>query len=167
MANITLKGNPISTVGELPANGTAAPNFSLTGLDLADVKLSEFKGKKVVLNIFPSIDTPICSASVRRFNKDASSLDNTVVLCISRDLPFALKRFCGAEGLENVVSLSELRDGHFGKDFGVRIADGPMQGLLSRAVVVLDTEGKVAYSEQVGEIVDEPNYDAAIEAVKG
>ena len=165
MAKITLKGNDIETIGELPAIGSAAPDFSLTSMDLADVKLSDYKGKKVVLNIFPSIDTPVCSASVRRFNQDAAGKDGVVVLCISKDLPFAFKRFCGAEGIEGVISLSELRDGHFGKDYGVRIATGPMAGLLSRAVVVIDADGKVVYTQQVPEIVDEPNYDDALAAL--
>ncbi len=165
MAQITLKGNPINTCGDLPASGSAAPDFSLTDAGLADVSLKNYAGKKVVLNIFPSIDTPTCAESVRRFNKEASNNDNTVVLCISRDLPFALKRFCGAEGLEDVISLSEMREMKFGEDYGVRIVDGPLAGLHSRAVVVIDDSGTVSYTEQVPEIADEPNYDAALAAL--
>jgi thiol peroxidase len=166
MASITLKGNKINTCGELPALGSVAPDFSLTKSDLSDKTLGDYKGKKVVLNIFPSIDTPVCAASVRRFNVEASNLENTVVLCISLDLPFAHKRFCGAEGLENVESFTELRKREFGESYGVRIADGPMAGLLSRAIVIVDAEGKVIYTEQVSEIVEEPNYEAALNALK-
>ncbi len=165
MAEITLKGNPIHTVGELPAVGSEAPDFVLTGKDLSDVKLSDLRGKKVVLNIFPSLDTEICAASVRRFNNEAQSRDNTTVVCASLDLPFAHGRFCTTEGLENVVSASELRDRSFGDAYGVRIADGPLTGLLSRAVVVIDENGKVAYTQQVPEIVEEPNYEAALKAL--
>ena len=165
MASITLKGNAIETIGELPQVGQEAPGFCLTGIDLADKKLSDFQGKKIVLNIFPSIDTPICSASVRRFNQAAAGKDDVVVLCISKDLPFAHKRFCGAEGVEDVVSLSELRDSQFGKDYGVQITTGPMAGLLSRAVVVVGADGKIAYTQQVPEIVDEPDYDSALAAL--
>lgn len=166
MAQITLKGNPINTCGALPATGSSAPDFCLTGIDLADVSLSHFAGKKLILNIFPSIDTPICATSVRRFNAEASKLENTVVLCISLDLPFAHKRFCGAEGLEAVHSVSEIRARKFGEDYGVRIVDGPMAGLFARAVVVVDAKGKVAYTQQVPEIVEEPNYADALAAVK-
>lgn len=165
MAEITLKGNKIHTVGNLPAVGSKAPDFVLTGKDLSDVKLSDMKGKKVVLNIFPSLDTDVCAASVRRFNTEAQSRDNTVVVCASLDLPFAHGRFCTTEGLENVVSASELRDRSFGKNYGVRITDGPLAGLFSRAVVVIDESGKVAYTEQVPEIVQEPNYKAALKAL--
>jgi len=166
MAQITLKGNAINTCGNLPAVGSQAPDFTLTKVDLSDVSLKDFSGKKVVLNIFPSIDTPVCSASVRRFNADAEKMDNTVVLCISLDLPFAHKRFCGAEGLNDVISLTELRQRGFGEDYGVRISDGPMAGLLSRAVVILDGSGKVTYTQQVPEIVEEPNYEEALNALK-
>jgi len=165
MAEITLKGNKINTVGNLPALGSAAPEFVLTGKDLSDVKLSDLKGKKVVLNIFPSLDTDVCAASVRRFNSEAQNRDNTVVVCASLDLPFAHGRFCTTEGLENVVPASELRQRSFGDDYGVRIADGPLAGLLSRAVVVVDESGKVVYTEQVPEIVEEPNYEAALKAL--
>ncbi len=166
MAQITLKGNSINTSGDLPATGSAAPDFCLTGVDLADVSLKDHVGKKVVLNIFPSIDTPVCASSVRRFNVEASRSENTVVLCISRDLPFALKRFCGAEGLDDVVSLSEMKALKFGEDYGVRITDGPLAGLLARAVVIVDESGNVAYTEQVPEITQEPDYEAALSALK-
>jgi len=166
MAKITLKGNAIQTAGNLPGVGTIAPNFKLTKTDLSDVSLSDFAGKKVILNIFPSLDTSVCAASVRRFNAEAEKLPNTVVLCISRDLPFAHNRFCTTEGLKNVVTLSELRDDNFSKAYSVKIVDGPMAGILSRAVVVLDTKGKVVYSEQVPEITQEPDYESALKAVK-
>ncbi|MBF0621283.1 MAG: thiol peroxidase [Magnetococcales bacterium] len=166
MAQITLKGNAINTCGTLPAVGSAAADFSLTNTDLADVSLASFSGKRIVLNIFPSVDTPVCAASVRRFNEALSSLENTVVLCVSLDLPFAHKRFCGAEGLEDVMSVSEMRARGFGEDYGVRIVDGPLAGLLSRAVVIVDENGKVAYTQQVPEIVEEPDYDAAMAALK-
>ena len=165
MAEITLKGNPIHTVGELPAVGSQAPDFVLTGKDLSDVKLSDMKGKKVVLNIFVSLDTDICANSVRRFNAEAQARDNTTVVCASLDLPFAHGRFCTTEGLENVISATELRDRSFGEAYGVRIADGPLAGLLSRAIVVIDEDGKVAYTEQVPEIAQEPNYEAALNAL--
>ncbi len=166
MATITLKGNPIHTVGELPAVGSQAPDFKLTKTDLSDASLADFNGKRVVLNIFPSLDTDVCATSVRKFNAEAEKLDNTVVLCISMDLPFAHKRFCTTEGLGNVISLSELRERSFGEEYGVRISDGPMAGLFSRAVVIVDENGKVIYTEQVSEIVQEPNYQAAIEALR-
>lgn len=165
MAEITLKGNKINTIGELPAVGTKAPDFVLTGKHLSDIKLSDFAGKKVVLNIFPSLDTEVCAASVRRFNAEAEKADNTAVVCASLDLPFAHSRFCTTEGLENVVSASELRDRNFGDIYGVRIVDGPLAGLLSRAIVVIDEDGKVVYTEQVPEITQEPNYDAALAAI--
>jgi thioredoxin-dependent peroxiredoxin len=166
MAQITLKGNPINTIGSLPEVGSQAPDFTLTKTDLSDVGLKDFAGKRVVLNIFPSLDTGVCAASVRHFNADAEKLDNTVVLCASLDLPFAHNRFCTSEGLENVVNLSALRTRSFGKDYSVMITDGPMAGLFSRAVVVLDENGKVIYTEQVPEIVQEPNYQAALDALK-
>ena len=159
MAKITLKGNPINTFGELPAVGTQAPDFKLVANDLSEKTLADYKGRKVVLNIFPSLDTPTCAASVRRFNAEASKLENTVVLCISKDLPFAQARFCGAEGLDKVHTLSDFRGGAFGKDYGVEITDGPLAFLESRAVVVLDENGKVTYTQQVPEIVDEPDYE--------
>jgi thioredoxin-dependent peroxiredoxin len=167
MAEITLGGNIIHTVGSLPQRGSTAPNFTLTRVDLADISLDSYREKKVVLNIFPSIDTGVCAASVRKFNEEVSSMENTVVLCISRDLPFAQGRFCGAEGLDRVIMLSVMRDFSFGKDYGVEVTDGPMAGLLSRAVVVLDTEGTVVYTEQVPEIGQEPDYVKAVSAVKG
>ncbi len=166
MATVTLGGNPISISGELPKVGTKAPDFSLTATDLSDVSLATYAGKKVVLNIFPSLDTPVCAASVRRFNAEASKIPGTVVLCISRDLPFAQKRFCGAEGLDNVVSLSAMRSSDFGKAYGILITDGPLAGLFARSVVVLDGSGKVVKTQLVPEIKQEPDYDAALSAVK-
>ena len=165
MATITLKGTTIHSLGELPTIGSQAPNFSLTKTDLSKSTLSDYKGSKVVLNIFPSIDTGTCAASVRQFNQEAAELENTKILCISRDLPFAQARFCGAEGIENVVNLSDFGTGDFGKAYGLTITDGPLENLHSRAVIVLDENGKVVYSEQVPEIVDEPNYKAALEAL--
>ena len=162
MSQITLKGNPIHTCGTLPAVGSQAADFVLTKTDFADVSLQNFAGKKIVLNIFPSIDTPVCATSVRRFNTEAVKLKNTVVLCVSVDLPFAHNRFCGAEGLQNVIPVSELRKRKFGEDYGVRIVDGPLAGLFSRAVVIIDEKGKVIYTEQVPEIAQEPNYEAAL-----
>ena len=165
MAEITLKGNPIHTCGTLPAVGSKAPDFVLTKTDLSNISLADFAGKKIVLNIFPSIDTPVCATSVRKFNAAADKLKNTVVLCISLDLPFAHKRFCGAEGLENVIPASELRKRKFGEDYGVRIVDGPLAGLFSRAVVIIDEQGNVIYTEQVPEIAQEPNYGAALKVL--
>ncbi|MDY8138370.1 thiol peroxidase [Aquimarina sp. 2201CG5-10] len=165
MATITLKGNAINTNGNLPEVGQKSPDFELVNTDLSTAKLSDYNGSRLVLNIFPSLDTGICAASVREFNKEASNLSNTKVLCISRDLPFAQARFCGTEGLENVVNHSDFVNGKFGKDYGVEIIDGPMKGLHSRAVVVLDEQGTVLYTEQVPEIVQEPNYKAAIETL--
>ena len=166
MATITLKGNPIHTIGVLPEVGSIVPDFLLTKTDLSDVSLSAFKGKKVVFNIFPSLDTAICAMSVRKFNSEAGKHPNTIVLCISKDLPFAHARFCAAEGLNNVVSLSEMRNDNFGKQFGVLIFDGPLAGLFSRAVIVTDENGKVVYNEQVADIVLEPDYDAALAFLK-
>ena len=166
MAKIKLKGNEINTIGNLPGIGKLAPDFTLTKTDLLDVSLSDYKGKKVILNIFPSLDTTVCAMSVRRFNAEAEKLDNTVVLCISRDLPFAHKRFCTTEGLENVVSLSELRNDGFSKKYGVKIIDSPMAGLMARAVIILDENLKVIYTELVPEIVQEPDYEKALEELK-
>jgi thiol peroxidase len=166
MAKIKLKGNVINTVGELPQAGDVAPDFKLTKNDLSDVTLQEYRGKKVVLNIFPSLDTAVCAMSVRKFNAEAENLSNTVVLCISRDLPFAQARFCGAEGLENVITLSEMRDGDFSQHYGVRIIDGPMAGLMARAVVILNEGGVVKYTELVPEITQEPNYEEALKNLK-
>lgn len=163
MAQITLRGNPINTVGDLPAVGAQAPAFALTGTDLGEIANGQFDGKAVVLNIFPSVDTPVCATSVRSFNERAAATGVSVV-CVSKDLPFALKRFCGAEGIENVVSASAFRSS-FGEDYGITIADGPMAGLLGRAVVVVGADGKVAYTELVPEIGSEPDYEAAISAL--
>lgn len=165
MTSITLKGNPVHTVGALPSVGTEAKDFTLTSVDLSDKSLKEFKGKFVILNIFPSVNTGVCAASVRKFNEDAANLPNTTVLCISKDLPFAQAQFCGAEGIKNVVMLSDFRS-DFGKQYGVELADSPMKGLLSRAVVVINPEGKIVYEEQVPEIAQEPNYEAALATVK-
>lgn len=165
MATVTLKGNPINTIGTLPAIGSDAPNFTMTKEDLSSGSLSDYKGKKVVLNIFPSIDTGTCAQSVRQFNQEAAELDNTAVVCISKDLPFAQGRFCGAEGINNVEMMSDFKDGNFGKAYGVEFADGPLETLLSRSVVVVDEKGKVLYTEQVSETVEEPNYKAALEAL--
>lgn len=163
MAQITLRGNPINTVGELPAVGSAAPGFTLTGTDLGAVSDDQFRGKPLLLNIFPSVDTPVCATSVRRFNESAAS-SGVAVLCVSKDLPFAQKRYCGAEGIENVTTASAFRDS-FGEDFGITITDGPMAGLLGRAVVVVGPDGNVTYTELVPEIGQEPDYDAALAAV--
>jgi thioredoxin-dependent peroxiredoxin len=163
MAQITLRGNQINTVGELPAVGAPAPGFTLTGTDLGELSNSKFDGTPVVLNIFPSIDTPVCATSVRTFNERAAS-GGVSVLCVSKDLPFAQKRFCGAEGIENVTTASAFR-GDFGEDYGVTIVDGPMAGLLARAVVVIGADGNVAYTELVPEIAQEPDYDAALAAL--
>lgn len=165
MAKITLKGNEINTSGELPAVGTEAKDFKLVGTDLSVKSWDDYKGKNVVMNIFPSIDTGTCATSVRNFNKKASELDNTKVLCISRDLPFAQSRFCGAEGIENVEMLSDFRDGKFGDDYGLNFTDGPLAGLNSRCVVVVNADGKIVHTEQVSEIVDEPNYEAALSSL--
>ncbi|MBF0459908.1 MAG: thiol peroxidase [Magnetococcales bacterium] len=162
MAVITLKGNTIHTCGELPKVGEAGPDFNLTKTDLTDVSLGDLAGKRLVLNIFPSIDTPVCAASVRYFNQDAAQRPDTTVLCISLDLPFAHKRFCGAEGLNNVLSVSELRQRGFGEAYGVRIVDGPLAGLLARAVVVLDGSGRVIHAQLVPEIAQEPDYEAVL-----
>ena len=164
MATTAIDGNPVQTVGELSAVGAKAPEFTLTGTDLQDVTSASLAGRRVVLNIFPSVDTGVCAASVRRFNELASGLENTTVVCASKDLPMALGRFCGAEGLENVVAASAFRSS-FGEDYGVTQADGPLRGLLARTVIILDEEGKVIYSQLVPEIKTEPDYDAAIAAL--
>ena len=162
---VTVGGNPIHTVGKLPAVGTQVKDFTLTNVDLKEKTLSDFKGKYIVMNIFPSVNTGTCSRSVRKFNEEAANLKNTTVLCISKDLPFAQKQFCGAEGINNVVMLSDFRS-DFGSTYGVQIKDGAMRGLLSRAVVVVDPEGKIVYEEQVAELSHEPNYEAAKAAIK-
>lgn len=165
MATVTLKGNDINTVGQLPKVGEQAPDFTLVKSDLSTASLEDFKGKRVILNIFPSIDTDTCATSVRQFNERASELDNTVVACVSRDTPFAQNRFVSDEGLSNVHNLSDIRDGSFGQTYGLTFSDGPLQGLHSRAVVVIDEQGKVKYTEQVSEIVDEPNYLEALKSL--
>ncbi|MGD8816301.1 MAG: thiol peroxidase [Acidobacteriota bacterium] len=164
MAQITLKGNPINTSGDLPEVGADAPDFTLVAADMSEKKGSDYAGRAVVLNIFPSIDTPVCANSVRAFNEKAAGKD-AVVLCISADLPFAAGRFCGAEGIENVVTLSTFRNPQFGKDYGMTIVDGPLAGVLGRAVVVVGPDGNVKYTELVPEIGQEPDYDAALAAV--
>ncbi len=165
MASITFKGNAVNTSGNLPSVGEKAKDFTLVGTDLSDKSLSDYQGKNVVLNIFPSINTGICAESVRKFNEEASKLDNTVILCISKDLPFAQSQFCGAEGIQNVEMLSDFRT-DFGHAYGVQMEGGPLRGLLSRAVIVVDAEGKVTYTEQVPEIGQEPDYDKALQAIK-
>ncbi len=164
MATVTLKGNPFNTNGNLPAVGGKAPAFKLVKTDLSEVSSGDLVGKRVVLNIFPSVDTPTCAQSVRTFNAQASALDNTVVICASQDLPFALARFCGAEGLDKVIPASAFRSG-FAADYGVKLIDGPLTGLTARAVVVLDAEGKVLHTELVSEVAHEPNYDAALKVL--
>lgn len=162
MAAVNLGGNPVHTNGELPKIGSKAPDFKLVKTDLSTASLADYSGSRLVLNIFPSIDTSTCATSVRTFNKDAGNLENTKVLCISRDLPFAQKRFCGAEGLDNVVTLSDFKDGSFGKNYGIELVDSTLAGLHSRAVIVLDENGIVKYTELVPDIKDEPNYEAAL-----
>src|SRR5215207_6417435 len=164
MATVTLRGNDIHTNGELPALGSEAPDFTVTGGDLGDVTLSSLAGHKVILNIFPSLDTATCAMSVRKFNEAAAGREGTVVLCVSQDLPFAQNRFCGAEGIENVKLGSAFRSS-FADDYGVRIVDGPMRGLAARSVVVLDDDGKVTYTQLVPEIGQEPDYDSALAAL--
>ncbi len=166
MAQIKLAGNPINTNGDLPKVGSPAPDFKLANTDLQDVSLANFKGKKKLLNIFPSIDTPVCAMSTRKFNEHAAKHGNVVMLMISADLPFAMKRFCGAENTNAVVPLSMMRDKNFAKDYGVLIQDGPLKGIAARAVVVLDEHDKVVHIELVPEIKQEPNYDAALAALK-
>lgn len=165
MASITLKGNPIKTNGELPTVGSLAPDFSLVTNDLRDVNLSDFAGKKKLLNIVPSLDTPICATSTRKFNETAGKLGNCVVLVISADLPFASGRFCSTEGLENVVTLSMMRSKNFAKDYGVLIEDGALAGITARALVVLDEHNKVLFSQLVPEIAQEPDYEGALAAL--
>lgn len=165
MASVLLSGKPVNTNGELPKVGSKAPDFKLTTTDLTIVSLADYARSKLVLNIFPSIDTPTCATSVRKFNADAVKLENTKVLCISRDLPFAQKRFCGAEGLENVINLSDFNTGNFGKDYGLEFTDGAFTGLHSRAIVVLDENGVIKHTEQVPNTSNEPNYDAALAAL--
>ncbi len=167
MAIITLKGNEIHTNGDLPAVGSAAPDFSLTKGDLADVSLADFAGKRILLNIVPSLDTPTCATSTRKFNEQASQVEGAAILVVAADLPFAMGRFCSTEGIENVTPLSLMRSRKFAKDYGVLITDGPLAGITARAIVVIDAEGKVAYTEMVPEIAQEPDYDAALAALRG
>jgi thiol peroxidase len=162
MAQITLKGSPIHTAGDLPKTGAAAPAYTLVRTDLSEISSKDLAGQRVVLNIFPSMDTPTCAASVRKFNARANEKPNTTILCVSADLPFAQKRFCAAEGLDNVVPASTFRNADFGKTFGVALVDGPLKGLLARAVVVVDGAGKVIHTELVPEIAQEPDYNAAL-----
>ena len=166
MANVTLGGNPITVNGSFPKAGDSAPDFTLTSTDLKEVGLKDFQGKRKVLNIVPSLDTPVCQTSTRTFNQHASGLDNTVVLVVSADLPFVGKRFCGAEGLNNVTTLSTFRNREFHSKYGVDVGDGPLKGMTARGVVVLDANNKVLYSELVPEIKNEPNYQAALQALK-
>lgn len=162
MSQVTLKGNPYQTNGELPSVGQKAPDFSLRKNDLTSTSLADYAGFNIILNIFPSLDTSTCAASVREFNQRASGLDNTKVLCISRDLPFAQKRFCGAEGIENVITASDFASGEFGRAYGLELLDGPLRNLHARAVVIIDTTGTIKYTELVSEISEEPNYDEAL-----
>jgi len=165
MAQTKLGPNAANLVGELPTIGAAAPDFTLTANDMKAVSLKDFAGKNVVLNIFPSVDTGVCAASVREFNKRVASIDNTVVLCISKDLPFAQKRFCGAEGIDKAITLSDFRSRGFGKNYGVELLDSAFAGLFARAVVVIDGNGKVKYNQLVPQIGEEPNYEAALKAI--
>jgi thiol peroxidase len=164
MSTITFHGDPVKTAGNLPSIGENAKDFTLVAGDLSEKSLSDFKGKNIILNIFPSINTGVCATSVRKFNEEASKLDNTVILCISKDLPFAQSQFCAAEGIENVVMLSDFRS-NLGEEYGVQMTEGPLKGLLSRAIIVVNPEGKVTHTEQVGEVTDEPNYEAALKAL--
>lgn len=166
METIFFKGTPCHTYGDIPATGTQAPGFRLTGKDLDTVSLSDYKGKRVILNIFPSLDTGVCAMSVRRFNKEAASLDNTAVVCISMDLPFAMGRLCAAEGIDNLTVASAFRSPEFVKEYGLQMVDGPLAGLLARAVIVVDTDGKVIFSDLVEEITREPDYEGAISVLK-
>lgn len=164
MSTITFHGDAIQTNGTLPAVGENLKDFTLVAVDLSEKHLADFKGKNIILNIFPSINTGVCAKSVRAFNKAAANLENTVVLCISKDLPFAQSQFCAAEGIENVVMLSDFRS-NLGEEYGVQMIEGPLRGLLSRAIIVVNPEGKITYTEQVPEVTDEPNYEAALKAV--
>lgn len=165
MANIKFKGSDVNTLGNLPGVGAKAPNFTLVKNDLSEAKLSDYSGKNLILNIFPSLDTGVCAASVRKFNKEASNLSNTVVLAVSADLPFASGRFCTTEGIENVIPASVFRNPEFAKDYGVLMTDGPLKGLLARAVVVINPQGNISYIELVPEITQEPNYQASINSI--
>ena len=167
MAEITLKGNPINTCGNLPAVGSQAPDFVLTKADLSNISLGDFAGKTKILSIVPSLDTPVCQTSTKRFNQEAASLSDTVVISVSRDLPFASKRFCEAEGIENCIAASEMRNRGFGEAYGMEIIDGPLAGVLGRAIVVIDGSDKIVHTELVPEIAQEPDYDAALNAARG
>jgi len=167
MATITLKGNEIHTNGDLPKVGDAAPSFRLTAGDLSDVSLADYAGKRILLNIVPSLDTPTCATSTRKFNEEASQVENAAILVVAADLPFAMGRFCTTEGIENVTPLSLMRSRNFAKDYGVLITDGPLAGITARAIVVIDADGKVAYTEMVPEIAQEPDYAAALAALRG
>jgi len=160
---VTLKGAPVHTIGHLPSTGSTAPDFTLTKIDFTNINLKEFSGKNVVLNIFLSVDTSVCAQSVTKFNEDLSNMKNTIVLCVSMDLPFALQRFCSAENLNNVIPVSAFRNPEFGKNYGVTLTDGPLANLLSRAIVVIDTKQKIIYTEQVPELTDKPNYEKVLE----
>jgi thiol peroxidase len=166
MAQFKFKGDSFHTAGELPKVGSKAPGFKLTKIDMSEIRLQELEGRKVILNVFLSVDTEVCAASVRRFNEEAAKLTDTTVLCVSMDLPFAHKRFCGAEGIENVDSVSDFRSGEFGKAYGLRIADGPLAGLLARSVVIVDGQGKIIYTQLVPEATQEPDYEAALKAAR-
>ncbi len=166
METIYFKGTPCHTYGNIPAVGTKAPCFSLVSKDLSEIRCGDFAGKRVVLNVFPSLDTPVCAASVRRFNQEAGKLENTAVICVSMDLPFAQGRFCSAEGIENVVVASAFRSPTFSQQYGLQLVDGPLAGLLARAVLVLDEDHKVIFSDLVGEITEEPDYEAALSVLK-
>ncbi|MEM6829558.1 MAG: thiol peroxidase [Bacteroidota bacterium] len=165
MAKTALKSNEVNTIGDLPEVGIVAPDFLLVGVDLREVSLANYDGQKVILNIYPSIDTGICALSTVRFNKEAANLENTKIVCVSKDLPFAFERYCAAEGIENLDTLSAFRDEDFGKDYGVDMVDGPLKGLTARAIVIIDEEGKVVYTELVPEITTEPNYEKALAAL--
>lgn len=162
MAKITIGGKPINTIGDLPAKGADAPSFTLVNADLSTASLDDFRGKKVLLNIFPSLETSVCATSLRKFNEKASGMENTTVIAISKDLPFSFKRFCSTEGIEKLVTLSAFRDLSFGKEYGVTLLDGPFEGLLARSIVIIDEKGKVIYTELVPEIAQEPDYEAAL-----
>lgn len=166
MSTISFKGNEVHTSGSLPSVGSKAPDFSVTKSDLSETILADYSGKRLVINIFPSIDTGVCAASVRKFNQEAAGLDNTIVLCVSKDLPFAHKRFCEAEGIENVVTASEYKNQSFSQAYNVRMEDGPLEGLMSRAVVVVGADGTVLYNEQVPEITQEPDYEKALKVLQ-
>ncbi|MDE6277860.1 MAG: thiol peroxidase [Muribaculaceae bacterium] len=167
METIYFNGQPCHTYGEVPVVGSKAPDFKLIGKDLNEISLDDFKGKTVVLNVFPSLDTPVCAASVRRFNQEASKLKDTVVVCVSMDLPFAMSRFCTTEGLDNVVVASAFRSPKFAQEYGLQLVDGPLEGLLARCVLIIDKDGKVEFRDLVNEITMEPDYDAAIRVLEG